>query len=134
MTFEPELGQMAFSNSRWGDIETPEYMSASVENLGEELKVLGLAKENPCYNTGASFENDVFALRAYCWCDGNNEGHGECCPPNFEYKVWPEFAMFWYKHSRRGDSVTDIPQPKDWYAAMVACEESIIKEQGNGKT
>lgn len=127
MTFEPELGQAAFSNTPWTDIPTPDFMSYEVECLGEMLRLLNLVDENPCYNTGATFENDIFAIRAYCWCDGDIVGHEDGCPPNFEYKTWSKFAMYWYKHTRRGSTVTNIPEVEAWYHAMEACRKSILK-------
>ena len=47
--------------------------------------------ESPFQNTGATYQNDVFTVRAYNW-DGNYE-------PNFLYQG---LHIFWYKHSGRG--------------------------------
>jgi hypothetical protein len=48
---------------------------------------------SPFDNTGApEFKTDVFTLRSYDWCDGNEK-------PNFETD---KLQIFWYKHSNRG--------------------------------
>lgn len=63
--------------------------------------------ENPAMNSGAQYDNDTFAIRAYCWCDGtvhhSDEDSFPSCPPNFEYRVdgTVVFAARWYKHSFR---------------------------------
>lgn len=47
--------------------------------------------DSPFRNTGATFSNDVFTVRAYNW-DGNYK-------PNFEYKG---LKIYWYKYLGRG--------------------------------
>lgn len=48
---------------------------------------------SPFDNTGApEFKTDLFTLRSYDWCNGNEK-------PNFETK---KLKVFWYKHSNRG--------------------------------
>jgi len=46
---------------------------------------------SPFENTGISYSNSIFTVRAYNW-DSNIK-------PNFEYK---DLKVWWYKHSNRG--------------------------------
>lgn len=48
---------------------------------------------SPFDNTGETYSNDTFTVRAYNW-EHNNL-------PNFEYK---DLKVYWYKHSNRGTS------------------------------
>ena len=47
--------------------------------------------DSPFQNTGNTYSNPVFSVRAYDW-DENIE-------PNFQYG---DFKVWWYKHSNRG--------------------------------
>ena len=91
--------------------------------LGNTLVYLGFCKDSPCSNSGATFENDVFSMRAYNWGDciestDGDETDGvllspspECncpsCAPNFIH--YPsEFSASWYKYVGRGFQCDDI--------------------------
>lgn len=50
-------------------------------------------------NSGApSFENDLFEMHAFCFCDGEVDGHEYGCPPNFTYKP-RNLSFVWFKHT-----------------------------------
>lgn len=49
---------------------------------------------SPFSNTGETYKNDTFSVRAYDWNEDNAE------EPNFEYK---DLKVYWYKHLGRGD-------------------------------
>ena len=50
---------------------------------------------SPFRNTGESYGNGTFVVRAYYWGDDEVEIH----KPNFEYKG---FKVYWYKYLGRG--------------------------------
>jgi hypothetical protein len=74
----------------------------------------GLGGEN---GYGIDFENDVFMMHPYCWCEKYD------CPwcaesrENFLYKP-TGFKMHWYKYIGR-DEETDGKLPKDWFENCV---------------
>ena len=51
--------------------------------------------ESPFLNTGETYSNDTFTVRAYYW--GDDEELKDL--PNFEY---PGIKIWWYKHYGRG--------------------------------
>src|SRR5271157_1710100 len=81
--------------------------------LGDRLYDLSkrLAEKNPEkqshgllggeFGYGQDFENEVFMMHPYCWCD--QEGCKWCSEgaPNFEYKK-TGFFITWYKYIGRG--------------------------------
>jgi hypothetical protein len=130
--YEPELGQAIFSNTPWGEIEMQEMVEWGIALLGEIVTPLTEPQPNgeyldPCANTGTEFENDVFSIRAYCWCDG--ERHPEGCPPNFEYREGPSksviFSACWYKYLGRGGSQSRELTPPQWAYIVRRCLESV---------
>lgn len=128
MTFEPELGQMLFSNMESFPHEVPPFIEACLDALGD-LVSKGRYEDNPTSNTGAAFENDVFQMRAYCWCDGEAEGHQDGCPPNF---VCGDLTITWYKHSHRGASMSREVAFKEWLAIFTKCVNSLEDPDGRG--
>ena len=50
---------------------------------------------SPFKNTGETYKNDLFVVRAYSWSDDENEW----IKPNFESDF---MQCWWYKHSHRG--------------------------------
>lgn len=107
---------------------TPDYMTAGLELLAEAI---GTKRGDWAYgggdltsNYGAEpFENDVFALRAFCWCDG--EVHpGADCPPNFEHKPTGLRAT-WYKHARRSPRVNGVVGLETWRRIEADCLASL---------
>ena len=89
------------------------------------LRVLGHAVEfnssgdNP--TEVGSFDNDVFTLEAYCWCDGTI--HLEDCPPNFTHKR-TGYSVSWYKHLGRGVECKPIEVEK-WWTIFRECFNSL---------
>lgn len=79
--------------------------------------------ESPASNTGTEFENEVFSIHAYCWCDGNKAGHEDDCPPCFDYKMGGFWAD-WYKHVNRDFECAEI-SPEGLREIMVKCLESL---------
>jgi len=130
-TFTPELGQGIFSNSSMLSYEVPDYVTGGLAALGEMVGHSRSQDEeeawslNPCNNAGpsANFENEEFAMRSYCWCDGEVEGHEEGCPVNFEEETG--FKVSWYKHVRRGSSCNRQITAKEWEEIFLRCTVSL---------
>lgn len=120
-----ELGMVFFSN---GTIYTHEadWASSGLRMLGhiiaEHRNDEGFLTSN---HGGEMFETEVFTMRPYCWCDGEQEGHEEECPPNFEYKP-TGLKIAWYKHAGRGiTSNMEEPTATEWFDMLTRCRSSI---------
>ncbi len=103
-----------------------DYVLEGLRFLGELVR--GLCQNSdatPIENCGDSFENDTFALRAYCWCDGEGE-HENGCPPNFEYKT-TNYRVTWYKHLGRGDSSNADMSKLETAHMITDCIGSILE-------
>lgn len=98
--------------------------AASAEGL-----LYDLFGRNPTNNVGASadYENEVFAMRSYCWCDGEGT-HEHGCPPNFEYG---ELRISWYKYVGRGLSMNQEVSPGRWHDIFLACLLSLPRPAGS---
>ena len=118
--FEPELGQLLFSNAPLEEFDMQRHVQLGIEQLGLYLQVTKILKYNPVSNTGAEFSNDVFSIRAYCWCDGDKHPNG--CPPNFECG---DFKVSWYKYLGRGSSQSRALSTEEWDAIFRKCMDSI---------
>jgi hypothetical protein len=128
--FEPELGQLGFSNSPWQDKSTPRWITAGILQIDDALcEALGDAQDGwntYCSNSGrGEFVNEVFAIRSYCWCDGGAEGHEEGCPPNFEH-FGSGIRAAWYKRAQRGESINRIPSKTEWRSIVRECEDAAV--------
>lgn len=127
--FEPELGQAVFSNSPWAEHDAEDHVIAGVDALcfiaaGEDREKLAIFNHGPAGN----IDNGTFELRAYCWCDGEQEGHEDGCPPNFRFPG-RDFEVRWYKHSSRGAS-QNRPMPREeWRRILIACLGSLSTTQ-----
>ncbi len=85
----------------------------------------------PTGDTGASFENHVFALRAYCWCNGDVHGRDpfglDACPANFEFFRGGESVIRgeWFARLGTGTVFTDIPDSVELGSIRDACLRSL---------
>lgn len=96
-------------------------VEAGLTLLGEMARPL-CHDASPCRNSGEEYENETFALRAYCWCDGGLHPHG--CPPNFEYKPLG-FTVRWYKCLGRGVEQNMELTSVQWLKVVQDCLKSI---------
>lgn len=118
--YTPELGQAAFG-APWQEYSMPSFVRAGLAVLGEATASESSTGADPTGNTGASFENDIFALRAYDW---GWEDSTEECPPNFEYKP-SGFSASWYKYLGRGSTVSGRISPKAFARLLAECLASL---------
>jgi hypothetical protein len=73
------------------------------------------------------FDNKVFTMRTYCWCDGATKGHEESCPPNFIYKP-SGLTITWYEHAGRGVTANiEWLSALEWHRIINKCIESVAK-------
>ena len=125
-SFPPELGQMVWSNTPWHQHEMQPMVESGLRLLGELVRPLMPEEYGrhsaPTENAAQVFENEVFVLRAYCWCDGELAGHEHGCPPNF---VCGDFAACWYKYLGRGSSQSRTLTEAEWRQIMQRCLESL---------
>ena len=122
---EPELGQVIFSNAAVEEYEVPDYIIRGLDELGEAIvkSVNGIEWENhPGRNNAYIFDNEIFVMQAYCWCDGSTLGHESGCPPNFIFK---DFKIRWYKYLERSMSQNKKISKKEWLYMLKACIASL---------
>ena len=126
----PELGQLLLSNSETEALEIQSFVSRGLRDLGELIRDRWLCDVgyhdhggNPAGFEGGDFECETFALRAYCWCDG--EEHPGGCPPNFEHFA-SGFTARWYKHLGRGASQNRSLTQSEWEPIRAECLNEIL--------
>ncbi len=119
-----ELGQLLFA-SNTQEFERPDFMMDQLSELGDWIARQRGDRMSLLDNSGEEeFKNGVFAMRCYCWCDGNREGHENGCPPNFEH-FKSGVSMSWYKHAGRGATVNRVPSKQEWVKIMESCRSSV---------
>lgn len=85
----------------------------------------------PTEDASASFENEVFALRAFCWCDGTVHGRDRdgiaACPANFEYFEGGRTVLRgeWFKSLGKGTVFTARPFGAELGRIRGACLASL---------
>ena len=119
-----ELGQMLLSNTPWNEYEA-DWATDGLNLIAECIAEFRGNESVLTTNSGGEpFENTTFAMRSYCWCDGDI--HMDTCPPNFEYKI-NGFTVSWYKHAGRGITANmKYPGAYNWVKAINTCVESIF--------
>lgn len=130
-----ELGMLAFSNGAINKYDA-DWATSGLNMLAEIIaESRNEGKTRPEYgwslltsnSGGEPFENELFAMRPYCWCDAEGE-HEEGCPPNFEYKP-SGVEISWYKHAGRGITCNrEEPSMIRWFEVLSECVASVIKE------
>jgi len=125
--FEPELGQLGFSNTEWQEHKVPELAIAALRALADEIERVEWNRTQedysaPTNNSGSHFKTDKFEMNAYCWCDG--DAHPKGCPPNFK---WRDVVINWYKYLGRGTSSNTELTPELINTMLEDCLESVQK-------
>ena len=77
--------------------------------------------EDPTQDTGVTFENRVFALRAFCRCRGHVHPSGSC-PPNFSCG---DFSVFWEVDVDAGARQSRLLTRHEWAAMLTKCMASL---------
>jgi hypothetical protein len=73
------------------------------------------------YGYGVNFENDVFMMHPYCWCDYDDCKWCAHDAPNFEHKATGA-TVHWYKYIGRD---MEADPDADWRKIMQECDDSI---------
>lgn len=134
-TYQPELGQLAFG-ANFHETPLAGHVRAGLARLGALAAPETDSGADPTDNTGASFENAVFSISAFCWCDGEGAGHEEGCPPNFEFAGGPfelngkpvsiePLVVDWYKYLGRGSTQSRKVTGSEWAKIEAICAVSI---------
>jgi len=124
--YEPELGQAMFDN-HYQQFSVPELAVAVLRAIGDEVERVEWNRtqkqfDAPTGNNGGEYETPVFRMEAYCWCDGEGEGHENGCPPNFK---WRDVEICWYKYLGRGMSSNTELTPNLINEMLTECLKSI---------
>ena len=88
----------------------------------------------PTEDSGTAFANDVFALRAYCRCEGTVHGRDHrgvvACPANFEYFDRGRSVLRgeWFEHLGKGTVFTARPSVAELGRIRAACLASLRPE------
>ena len=131
-----ELGMLAFSSGTIREYDADWATSGLNLLAGVIAEYRYKGQQRPKYgwplltgNSGEeSFENEVFAMRSYCWCYGDGE-HEDGCPPNFEYKP-TGVQISWYKYAGRGMTCNRVePLMTRWFEVLSECVSSIKGEE-----
>jgi hypothetical protein len=137
-TYQPELGQLIFG-ANFHEIPLAGYVQAGLRRLGAVVAPESDSGLDPVDNSGASFENAVFSLRAFCWCDGESPEHAEAgCPPNFAFvggsftpprasaaRVFAPLIVDWYKYLGRGSTQDRSVSAREWSQIEAICLASV---------
>lgn len=132
MDYQPEIGQMCWGQP-WQSFDGSVLLDAAVERMArswERIMWNRLQREvdRPFNNSGASFETEGLAIRAYSWDDSDEQPWNLKCG---------EVEVSWYKHSWRGLSV-NRPMTNDdiadflsaALAALEPCDTGLGYEDG----
>jgi hypothetical protein len=76
-------------------------------------------------NSDGDFENDVFSVTSYCWCDVDG-GCQRCHKPNFHYKP-TDFRLSWYKYPLRGNSCNKKITSDEFLKIINHCRRSFYE-------
>jgi hypothetical protein len=112
-----ELGNEFFGHSR-GNIAVPS------RPLYTQL-ITPLFDAMGCDNYGIHFDNDIFEMHPYCWCDTPECLQcGKRTQTTFLYKP-TGFTLMWYKYAMR-DAYTNVALTDDAFKAIIdACIASL---------
>ncbi len=81
-------------------------------------------REKGWFNKDDDFENDVFSITPYCWCD--LMGCERCRKPNFHYKP-TDFKLYWYKYPLRGNNCNRDITAEEFLKIINQCTESFFQ-------
>lgn len=106
-------------------IVVPKQADGELYELSKHLaKTLGVSGGNGLGGEGGygvEYENDVFMMHPFCWCESDDcRWCGEENAPNFEYKPTGG-KVWWYKWIGRGEEI-DGEFEENW---LQKCKDSL---------
>ncbi len=128
-----EIGQIVLTNGITHSHEA-DWATAGLDAIAEIIReqrgyTMGKWGNGPMLTSNdgeEEFDNDIFTMRSYCWCDGGLIGHDPNCPPNFVHKK-TGIEISWYKHSGRGITANvDWLPAITWHRIVNECIESVV--------
>ena len=136
-----ELGQLIISNTapekyeaEWATDGLRMIAEVIAEFRGQTYGEYGYGNLLTSNSGENEYENDIFYMSSFCWCEGGREGHENGCPPNFIYKV-NGMCISWYKHAGRGIRASrEYPGARLWANAVMRCISSVTAYSDNSKT
>lgn len=113
-----ELGNMIFGHSRGRfPVEERTLYRSLIQPLFDALR---------CDGYGIEYENDVFEMHPYCWCEKDTCLQCTGVQKNFRHKS-SGFELAWYKYAMR-DAYTDrVIRPPTFIDLIRECVDSIPK-------
>jgi hypothetical protein len=107
----------------------PEWLEAFLEHIETELERVMWNKnqkeyQSPFRNTGNSFENDVFLVRAYDWGWDYADTLHIPAPVNFLWKTG-QLEVRWYKHLGRLPELNREVTPDEGIQMLDECIASL---------
>lgn len=128
-----EIGQIVLTNgitygneAAWATKGLDVIAEVIAERRGSNRTKLGFWPMLTLNDVELPFENNVFAMRSYCRCDGGLLGHEDFCPPNFAHQS-TGIEISWYEDSSRGitanvEGLTAL----EWHRIVNQCVESVV--------
>ena len=103
-------------------------LTEAISKMNPDLVSQGLLGGR--FGYGANYENDVFMMHPYCWCDKDDcVWCGDECAPNFHH-FKSDLKIWWYKWIGRGMDYNN--KPKNWNQIFNECVESLKgKDEGS---
>ncbi len=77
------------------------------------------------YGYGARWDNEVFSMHPFCWCDEENCPRCEGETPNFHHKK-SGFKVRWYKYIGRS---MEAEGQCDWVEVLAECLASVTRSE-----
>lgn len=79
-----------------------------------------------CDGYALKFDNDVFYLRAYCWCDRKTCPQCGDSPSEYNFFYKPEgLGLTWYKYAIRAGYFNRATTLEDFRRIITLCIESV---------
>ena len=127
--YTPEIGQV-IAMEPWEQYEASDDVVNALTIIEEHLYEYGHIEDapytSPFRNSGATFKNDVFQIRAYDWGWDFDDDRTDLPEPNFR---WKDFEVRWYKYLGRGTTMNRDIEPREVYDMLQECIESLKSKE-----
>ena len=132
------MGKVTFVLPAVSDDAVSDWLRALTEAVCKATGDSGEGGLGGSYGYGSNYENDVFMLHRFCWCERGDCAWCRCCDcagedhcedscsshkepePNFRHKRTGA-TVHWYKYIGRGMEVSEA----DWPAIFAECFDSL---------
>lgn len=115
MSYEPELGQMAFGQPWQAQKPTPS-LAGALQSMAELWSVMQYGS-SPFANTGERYDGKCFKAHAYSWNEDEEQ--------EFNF-AWRDVRVSWYKHQARGTSVNRLVTDEEVREMLTECIPEIL--------